>query len=215
MNIDWHEIAVLRAEANLFPRVISRRQQIARVIERIPKNGDVLDFGAGSRYMKQVLQQGGFGGEYFSLDVSHSYQHDYHSIDEVDRWFDAIICSEVLEHMWPDLAFSILSRLCSALTDEGCLIVTVPNPLYFGAMERDMTHVTGYPAGDLYALLRIAGVAGELTVYRVEDNARSFPEHVRRLGRRTLGRCIGVDYARTLLAIGTRTGTGEVSRDID
>jgi SAM-dependent methyltransferase len=137
---------ILKATARwLKPRVGADNQEtrdgwLEKTLSNLPAGSRILDAGAGTQQYKRFcthliyvsqdfaqydgqgdrsgLQTGSF--EYGKLDII----SDITSIPEPDGSFDAILCSEVLEHL-PDpvLAVKELSRL---LTTGGILILTAP-----------------------------------------------------------------------------------------
>jgi len=130
-----------------------RQDWIRSKLLDIPENSMVLDAGCGSqryraycKHLKYYAQD--FGN--FKIDEKDSltarrdsyvygtldYTGNIWEIDEDDSHFDAILCSEVLEHIpYPNRAIAEFSRL---LRPGGRLILTVPanslrhmDPYYF------------------------------------------------------------------------------------
>jgi len=122
----------------------NRRQWVAQTLKRIPAGNRILDAGAGEqqyrlfcdhlRYVSQdFAQYDGMGDgiglhtkawDQSSLDII----SDITSIPEPDNSFDAILCTEVFEHIpVPHLAFLELNRL---LKPSGHLIITAPFSSY-------------------------------------------------------------------------------------
>ena len=118
-----------------------RQDWIRSRLHDIPENSMILDAGCGSqqyrsscKHLKYYAQD--FGNfrrdEKDSLTAAKSsyvyghldYKGDIWEIDEKDSYFDAILCSEVLEHVpYPNKAIKEFSRLLKA---GGKLILTVP-----------------------------------------------------------------------------------------
>jgi SAM-dependent methyltransferase len=104
-------------------------------------NGSILDVGCGNGIMSKAI--GAHGYKVLGIDISDK------AIEKANRFsppsnvsfkvlsanelvadgntYDAIICSEVLEHL--DNPGALLQTLYKLLTDTGILIVTVPNGL--------------------------------------------------------------------------------------
>lgn len=83
------------------------------------------DFGQYTKDLKKMLGSDGVGGkdgyEYGNLD----YVCDIWNINEKDQAFDAILCTEVFEHIpFPNEAIKEFSRL---LKSNGILILTAPS----------------------------------------------------------------------------------------
>lgn len=119
---------------------VNRRQWIEQTIPKIPKGSRILDAGAGTQQYRSLcselvyvshdfakydgsgdgvgLQTGHF--EYGNLDIV----SDITAIPEPDSSFDAILCTEVLEHIpSAQLAIKEFARL---LRNNGHLILTAP-----------------------------------------------------------------------------------------
>lgn len=129
----------------LRPDVGKRNQQtrelwIEKTIQSIPAGSRILDAGAGTQqykkfckhlqYVSQDFAQYDGTGDSAGLQINNfDYRKldiisDINSIPEPDASFDAIICTEVLEHVPnPILAIKEFSRLLKA---GGALILTAP-----------------------------------------------------------------------------------------
>ncbi len=171
----------------------ARDRFIRNQLKKIPQGSTVLDAGCGdqpyrkyaahllykaqdfAKYKideKQMLGAGnGLGGEdgfrYGSLD----YIGDIWDINEKNEYFDAILCTEVLEHIpYPIAAIKEFSRL---LKKGGSLILTAPSnslrhmgPFWFHSgfsdrwyerilFESGFTIVSLEPVGDYYKWLAL------------------------------------------------------------
>ncbi len=131
------------------------------------------DFGRYTRDAKKMMgsENGGIGGtsgyQYGSID----YVGDIWSIDEEDGTFDAILCTEVFEHI--PYPIDTLKEFCRLLRPGGKLILTAPSnclrhmdPFYFysGFSDRWYEHFlkecgfdnfTIEPVGDYYSWLGV------------------------------------------------------------
>ncbi len=130
-----------------------RKQWVVQQLKNLPMNSKLLDAGCGSqqyrsycKHLQYVAQD--FGkfkkDEQDSMTALHETYHygkldyvsDIWNIDEKNQFFDAILCTEVLEHIpYPNTAIAEFSRL---LKPGGKLILTVPanslrhmDPYYF------------------------------------------------------------------------------------
>ncbi len=113
----------------------------------------VLDVGAGAHkpFHGTITE---LTPNYFSLDSDPEGVFDFRSFDEIpaQTTFDLILANQVLEHLSVADAFATAMSALSHLTEEGRLVVTVPNTAH-PIRQWDCTHVTAWPANDLYSLL--------------------------------------------------------------
>lgn len=119
---------------------VKRLQFIIHTLKQhLPEGATVLDVGCGNGIIARGLGEEGF--QVYGIDVSHkaiekarSLTHMPHVTFDVisaealvadGNRYHAVICSEVLEHLkHPE---KLLDVLYQSLTDDGVLIVTVPN----------------------------------------------------------------------------------------
>lgn len=108
----------------------SRVKLIQQYLTQLLKPGDkVLDIGCGDFYLSRLMPQ----FEWFGLDVAPPKPSDKIKIQDLmqtpypyaDNEFDAIVCSEVLEHLW-DLRI-VHSEAYRLLKDKGVYVVSTPN----------------------------------------------------------------------------------------
>ena len=112
------------------------------LLERVPRTASrILDVGCGTGALGQLIKATmdcrivGVTYSEGEAEVAHNY------LDEVvvcdlntftptnSDYFDCIICSHVLEHLYEPAA--VLKRLLKALSAEGTLIVALPNVLHW------------------------------------------------------------------------------------
>lgn len=119
---------------------IKRLKFIADSLSKaIPAGGNILDVGCGNGVISRHLGQ--FGYNVLGIDISEktievarsknklpNVRFEVISAEDLiaqGQQFDAVICSEVLEHLHqPGI---LLKTLYKSLKDEGTLVVTVPN----------------------------------------------------------------------------------------
>jgi 2-polyprenyl-3-methyl-5-hydroxy-6-metoxy-1,4-benzoquinol methylase len=96
--------------------------------KHVSKGQKILDLGCGDMYLSEALPEYQFTG----LDINTTknpkiIEHDLTSIPyPIEKGsFDAVICSEVLEHLFDPLA--VVKEARRVLRVGGTLIVTVPN----------------------------------------------------------------------------------------
>ena len=119
---------------------IKRLQFIIHALKRhIPTGGGVLDVGCGNGIISRGVGREGFN--VYGIDVSEKAIEKARALTQLPnvtfdvisaeqlaatgKKYEAVICSEVLEHL--DHPEKLLHTLYQSLTDEGILIVTVPN----------------------------------------------------------------------------------------
>lgn len=119
---------------------IKRLQFIIETLKnKLPENAVVLDVGCGNGVISRSL--GFYGFNVYGIDVSKkaiekakqlnsltNVKFDLLSAEQLvaeGKKYNAVICSEVLEHLFePE---KLLNVLYQSLSDDGILIVTVPN----------------------------------------------------------------------------------------
>ncbi|MBA4168500.1 MAG: methyltransferase domain-containing protein [Chitinophagaceae bacterium] len=125
-----------------FERIADKKRAdfiIASIRNRVLAGGEILDIGCGNGIISRTVGVAGYN--VLGIDVSEktisqaiednnlpNVQFKVMGAEELNKEskkFDAVICSEVLEHLHhPD---KLLAVIHSLLKDEGILIVTVPN----------------------------------------------------------------------------------------
>jgi len=162
----------------------------------------VLDVGAGAHmpFRSQVLKANAI---YYTLDSDPQGSFDFRSFDEVpaDMRFDLAILNQVLEHMTVETAFGAVCSAHHSLTEGGNLVATVPNTSH-PVRQWDSTHITAWPANDLYSLVRSAG-------FRVTGMARynKFKPTANPLKRwivRTVSREFRIDWCDSIMVVATK-----------
>jgi len=162
----------------------------------------VLDVGAGAHlpFKKFVAQAGGI---YFSLDADPEGDFDFRSFDEISEgvFFDLVIANQVLEHMSVDEAFAVVRSSYEHLSEGSGMLATVPNAAH-PVRQRDCTHITPWPANDLYSLMRSAGFeVVSMTRYNKFPLTRN---PLRRWVVQTVCREFRVDWCDSIMALGRK-----------
>ncbi len=132
------------------------------------KSSKILDIGCGlGQYLMALKNLGynnleGIDTSKEAIDWCKNNNLNVHLIDLKDYSgsdFDLIIMGHVLEHCKKDSIISLLSKVKNMLSDNGYLIITVPNAQSntgcYWAYE-DFTHNTIFTAGSLYFVLKSA-----------------------------------------------------------
>jgi len=139
------------------------------------------------------------GVDYRSIDIDPHGDHDYRSLDEIDRTFDCVFAFEVVEHIGVEELPGWLARLAELLAPGGRLVLSTPNTYYPPAYLRDVTHRTPLCYDELAGLVGAAGL-------EVEQIARVYHDPVHRafLRRYLFGwlfEMIGIDFARQIILV--------------
>jgi 2-polyprenyl-3-methyl-5-hydroxy-6-metoxy-1,4-benzoquinol methylase len=191
-----------RAVAARFGRVfelpLARRVRDV-LLDVVRDDHAVLEVGAGDRRMSALLAQHRRGVDYRSMDIDPRGDHDYGTLEEVDRAFNCIFSFEVAEHIAFDELPSWFDKLAALLKPGGHLALSTPNTFYPPAYLRDASHCTPLCYDELGGMLEARGL-------RVTRIVRIYNDPVwRRIARRWLFgwlfRLIGIDFARQIVVV--------------
>lgn len=162
----------------------------------------VLDVGAGAHKPLQAAVTR-VTDAYSSMDTDPEGSFDFRSFEEIPPGvqFDLVVANQVLEHLGVEDAFGMVRSAFGCLSDQGRLLATVPNAAH-PVRQRDCTHVTPWPANDLYSLLRSAGFEVELMARYNKFPLTSNP--LKRWIVRTVCREFRVDWCDSVMALGQK-----------
>lgn len=105
----------------------------------MPSNSRVLDVGCSTGYLGELLRRKGCTVVGIEVDQdgvatarsTGAYAEVYElNLDDdavrlPNQQFDVVLCADILEHLrHPD---TVLRRLCNLLSDDGCVVVSLPN----------------------------------------------------------------------------------------
>jgi hypothetical protein len=169
------------------------------LLEQVNDGACVLEVGAGDRAFQRVLADERRDVSYESMDIDPAGQHDYRSLDCVDRAYDGVCAFEVIEHLPLAEIGPWLARLRELLRPGGWLVLSTPNTFYPPAYLRDATHCTPLCYDELGGLVETAGLRVERIVRIYHD-----PVHRKLLRRYLFGwlfRLIGIDFARQIVLV--------------
>ncbi len=164
----------------------------------------VLVVGAGAHKPLQAVVESS-SAKYFTMDTDPNGTFDFRSFEDVqpDAYFDIVVADQVLEHMPVGDAFGMVCEAFRHLSEGGWLIASVPNTAH-PVRQWDCTHVTPWPANDLYSLLRSAGFAvksmSRFNKYPLTSNP------FKRWVVNTVCREFRVDWCDSIMAIGQKNG---------
>jgi SAM-dependent methyltransferase len=167
----------------------------------LPQTNRVLEVGAGECPFLPKLQARNFNGVFKTMDIDRSQRFDYYSLDDVEGVFDAVIMREVIEHLPRPIFYAYLKKILAIIDPGGVLVITTPNPWAGGWYFCDYTHVSPWPPGDLYSILRWFGFS------RVELCRTIWPSRYLWLKRLYWGvhsRFYDIDFAGGYVAVATK-----------
>jgi SAM-dependent methyltransferase len=169
------------------------RELLIAIDHLLPRNGEILDFGAGDGHLVRLLCERGFcaaayepsGGRMQNLEGALAGIERFGGVigQNATSKFDLVIMAEVIEHVLDDELDTTLGRLAELTRPGGILIVTTPNN---ENLELGMTycpvsnmlfhrwqHVRSFTETTLPELLRCYGFA-ETVTHRVGFDAAVF-----------------------------------------
>lgn len=133
-----HYMRVLRKRRNSYRANVIRgdffvvshiKKFITKSLKKYIKDKHIIgDVGCGEQPFRKMIE--GFGGKYVGVDLAQNSQNSVDIIGSItnlpveDNYFDIILCSEVLEHVF-DLEKG-LKELFRSLKPGGILILTIP-----------------------------------------------------------------------------------------
>jgi SAM-dependent methyltransferase len=151
--------------------VTYNRYLLTTVRSRAPRNGRVLDFGAGGGQFALPMAQLGFDVTALEPDEGLRNRIAAHGVPAIagpeqlaDASLDYIYTLNVLEHIPDDVA--ALRQLRAKLKTGGTLLVYVPAfPILYTSMDAKVGHVRRYTRKTLVAGVRAAGFSIERVAY--------------------------------------------------
>jgi len=177
--------------------VVARSTRYAAA--RIRPGERVLDIGASDGRFGRRLAQ---GVVYRTLDTDPAVPADYRSITDVEpASFDVVTCFETIEHLTLEEARAMLDGAARVLRPGGRLFVSTPNVHHPWSYLRSATHRTPFCYDELGGLIESAGFFVD-GLFRCHRDA--FLKSVLRKLAAPLYRLLGVDYAKSVLAVAHR-----------
>lgn len=176
------------------------RKRYIRVLTRYCTDAShVLELGAGERAVGEGLRLRHSSLVYRSMDIDRSNQHDFYSLDEISGEYDLVCMFEVIEHISPELALTMLQKAWAALKPGGHLFVSTPNIYYPPNYLRDATHITPWCYDELGGIARLAGFEVE-HLYRLYNDSL-LGKFVHRVLCYPLHRAMGIDFAKQIMLV--------------
>ena len=208
VKIDWSKLFGSREKIRDRYRSIWRVPLVKRrhyLYKQFLKDGcRFLDVGAGSRSASRDFDRIGMQVIYKSMDVDKGVQHDYYDLEQVDQKFDALLLSEVIEHLTLPEGFELLTRCNGILEKQGIIFVSTPNIYHPNKFLSTADHKTPYAFDELAGLLALAGfeVKG---LYRVYNDA--LHRYIMKVYLfEFLFRFLSMDYAPSIIIVAEKKG---------
>lgn len=175
---------------------------------RIRPGERVLDLGASDGRFGRRLAE---GVVYRTLDTDLLVRADYRSLAEPpEASFDVVTCFETLEHLTLPEACALLAGAARALRPGGRLYLSTPNIHHPWAYLRSATHRTPFCYDELGGLVELHGFVVDEILRCHRDSA--LKAVLRRLAY-PLYRILGVDWAKSILAVARRAAEGPFGRN--
>ncbi len=148
----------------------NRMLMAAGHIARLPSNSKVLELGAGTSDLENLVKKN-FGRsdiKFVKVDGDKQYEskeeitvlditsYDCHCFCSEHGRFDAVVFMEVIEHLEKYEAPDILGRISSWLKPEGLLLLTTPTPPYGGRYEDEVwptDHNAEFTFSEIYDII--------------------------------------------------------------
>jgi 2-polyprenyl-3-methyl-5-hydroxy-6-metoxy-1,4-benzoquinol methylase len=157
-------------------RGVFHRRRVDALVARVPRGASVLDAGCGSGLTSHLLAQRGCprsitpAGRFEVADLERL---------ELGERFDAVVCSEAIEHFTGAQQERVLDALVRHLGPGGLLVVTFPSRIYFLAepawkLYRKLTApAVTWDDEDLHAAVPLARVRAQLAGHGLTTAAGS------------------------------------------
>src|SRR5262245_32865007 len=172
------------------------------IFDAIKDARSVLDVGAGDMRFMRLVRQRGFAGTYETQDLGTEFQYTYSDLSQIAHTFDAVVCMDVLEHLYLAEGIALLHRLLALVNPGGTLALQTPNARFHRSpLSWDMTHLHIYNPLDLWTYLTALGT--DVVVYRVMFGRapRGLRERLHWRIRAWLASELQLDYCENLIAI--------------
>jgi SAM-dependent methyltransferase len=201
-EISWSELNEARKAIRRRWPSIWRLPRVGRstryAAARIRPGQKVLDVGASAGRFGARLA----GIEYRTVDVDPGIEVDHRSLDEVDAGsVDVAVCFEMIEHVTLEDALAVARGVARALKPGGRLFLSTPNVHHPWSYLRSATHVTPFCYDELGGVLTVAGL-GVDGLFRCHHD--SVVKGFLRCLAYPLHRVLGIDYAKSILAVAHR-----------
>lgn len=166
------------------------------------KPSALLEMGAGERGLKEKITKRWPNCHYASFDIDPNGNHDFFRLEDVTGTYDIVCMFEVIEHVSPELALTMLQKCFDVLRPGGLLMVTTPNIYYPPGFLRDATHITPWCYDELGGIAALAGFEVK-QLYRLYKESL-LKQLVRRYCAYPLFRLLRIDYAKQIMLVASK-----------
>jgi SAM-dependent methyltransferase len=148
---------------NYYSHIVKLILKNASLDESNLSNISILEFGAGTGFLSELIQDS-LRVKVDCLEIDETLTkilnekgfQTYSSIGVVDKAYDLIFSSNVLEHIQNDL--EVLAELSSLLKPHGNLVTYVPAfPILFSELDEAVGHYRRYTKKELMEKLKLSG----------------------------------------------------------
>jgi SAM-dependent methyltransferase len=165
--MDDSEIKMLETLESYHWWYVIRKDYLISWASGLPKGAHILDLGSATGGNTLLLQDLGFivtSLEYSNVGVDIQLskgisvlQGDARDLPFTDNFFDAVICLDVLEHIWEDV--QVLEEIHRVLNVYGKFLITVPeDPKLWSSHDEAVNHVRRYSKKELSTKVEKAGL---------------------------------------------------------
>ena len=135
---------------------------------------EILDIGAGDSFHLDLLTRG-TGRKGYAMDLNDQAREaleergytTFATLEEIDREFDTVYFTHVIEHVSPGRIYDFFNRVVSLIRPGGnCLIVSPVSKWFWDTPD----HYRIYDKPAIRALFRDTGLSEELAVYQGSQN---------------------------------------------
>jgi len=175
------------------------RKRFGLVSSHMKKAAKILDVGADKREWESRFKAHDPDCSYSSMDINRSQNHDFYDLEAITGEYDLILLLEVIEHIPLEKGEHMLRTLYQRLAPGGVIVLTTPNIWRPSQYLRDATHVQPYAYDELGGLLTYCQF-DLIGIWRLW-NSHVLDRFTRLTVGKYLHRYVGVDFAKTLMAV--------------
>ncbi|QVL33794.1 methyltransferase domain-containing protein [Telmatocola sphagniphila] len=209
----WKRKKLLSTSVPAFPRrkwwpTDSLSDIESEYFRTVKSAANILDVGAGDLRVMRKFQAAGFSGEYHTQDIGTEFEYTYKDLSEVTGVYEAVICLDVIEHLYLENGLGLLIRLTELVRPGGVLLLQTPNGRCIrNPLGNDMTHLHLYNLPDLWAFLVALGfeVEGFRVVFQAKERLSLSSSLASCVGRFVTARLLGADYAENIAILAKKS----------